>query len=200
MKLRSEKALTTEDKIVDAALDVVQTKTISGTRIHLVAARAGLFQSNIHYYFKSKRDLLFAVLQRLHQRCEDIRAELRTEAGANLEEQLDVFFDQKKQFILHETRYDYAEIDFWTQAHLDEEVKARFQASFGKWREEIGRVIARYAPQVSKKRRDFVSALMVSMMEGATLQYLVDAQAFDLDEYFAQCKRTVMMQLRETDR
>ncbi|MDO5784158.1 MAG: TetR/AcrR family transcriptional regulator [Eubacteriales bacterium] len=197
MRLQSEKALTTEDKILDAALDVVQTETISGTRIHLVAERAGLFQSNIHYYFKSKRDLLFAVLQRLHKRCEDIRAELRVEAAANLEDQLDVFFDQKKQFILHETKYDYAEIDFWTQAHLDEEVRERFQASFSKWREEIGRVIARYAPYVSRKRRDFVCALMLSMMEGATLQYLVDPQAFDLEEYFQQCKQMVLMQLRE---
>lgn len=197
MKLQSERALTTEDKVLDAALDVVQTKTISGTRIHLVAERAGLFQSNIHYYFKSKRDLLFAVLQRLHKHCEDIRTELRVEAAANLEDQLDVFFDQKKQFILHETKYDYAEIDFWTQAHLDEEIRERFQISFGKWREEIGRVIARYAPNVSQKRRDFVCVLMLSMMEGATLQYLVDPQAFDLDAYFQQCKQMVLSQLRE---
>lgn len=197
MRLQSEKALTTEDKILDAALDVVQTETISGTRIHLVAKRAGLFQSNIHYYFKSKRDLLFAVLQRLQKRCEDIRAELQIEADENLEDQLDVFFNQKKQFILYETKYDYAEIDFWTQAHLDEEIRERFQVSFGKWREEIGRVIARYAPYVPRERRDFICALMLSMMEGATLQYLVDPQAFDLDEYFRQCKQMVLAQLQE---
>ena len=197
MRLQSEKALTTEDKILDAALDVVQTETISGTRIHLVAKRAGLFQSNIHYYFKSKRDLLIAVLQRLQKRCEDIRAELRVEADENLEDQLDVFFNQKKQFILYETKYDYAEIDFWTQAHLDEEIRERFQVSFGKWREEIGRVIARYAPYVPRERRDFICTLMLSMMEGATLQYLVDPQAFDLDEYFRQCKQMVLAQLQE---
>ncbi len=199
MRFQSEKALTTEDKILDAAMDVVQTETISGTRIRLVAERAGLFQSNIHYYFKSKRDLLVAVLQRLHRRCEDIRMELRIEAGANLEDQLDVFFDQKKQFILHETKYDYAEIDFWTQAHLDEEIKECFRASFSKWREEIGRVIARYAPYVSRERRDFLCTLMISMMEGATLQYLVDSQAFDLDAYFRQCKQIILSQLKGND-
>lgn len=195
MKLQSEKALTTEDKILDAALDVVQQETISGTRIHLVANRAGLFQSNIHYYFKSKRDLLFAVLQRVQKRCEDIRSELRQQAGSSLEEQLDIFFQQKKQLILHETKYDFAELDFWTQAHLDEEIKERFCRSFGKWREEIGRVIARYAPRVSRSQRDFLSKLMVSMMEGATLQYLVDAEAFDLDSYFANCKQMILEQL-----
>ncbi|MGM9629763.1 TetR/AcrR family transcriptional regulator [Butyricicoccus sp.] len=197
MKLQSDKAMSTEDKILDAALDVVQEHTISGTRIHLVAEYAGLFQSNIHYYFKSKRDLLLAVLQRLQRRCLDIRAELREQADAGLDAQLDIFFKQKKQFILHETKYDYAEIDFWTQARLDEEIRERFAVSFRKWREEIGRVIARYAPQVSPSQRSFLSALMVSMMEGATLQYLVDEDVFALDDYFARCKQLILEQLRQ---
>ena len=197
MKLQSDKAMSTEDKILDAALDVVQEHTISGTRIHLVAEYAGLFQSNIHYYFKSKRDLLLAVLQRLQRRCLDIRAELREQADVGLDAQLDIFFEQKKQFILHETKYDYAEIDFWTQAHLDEEIRERVAVSFRKWREEIGRVIARYAPQVSPSQRSFLSALMVSMMEGATLQYLVDEDVFALDDYFARCKQLILEQLRQ---
>lgn len=197
MKLQSDKAMSTEDKILDAALDVVQEHTISGTRIHLVAQYAGLFQSNIHYYFKSKRDLLLAVLHRLQQRCLDIRAELREQADAELDAQLDIFFEQKKQFILYETKYDYAEIDFWTQTHLDEEIRERFAVSFRQWREEISRVIARYAPQVSQHRRRFLSVLMVSMMEGATLQYLVDEDAFALDDYFEQCKQLVLEQLRQ---
>ncbi|MDO4175273.1 MAG: TetR/AcrR family transcriptional regulator [Eubacteriales bacterium] len=196
MEEQREKMMTTEDKILDAALDVVQTYTISGTRIHLVAQRAGLFQSNIHYYFKSKRDLLFAVLRRLHNRCEVIRAELRENAEPTLQAQLDVFFEQKKMFILHETKYDDAEIDFWTQTRLDHEIKQRFCTSFDNWREEIACVIARYAPQVSKRQRDYVAALMVSMMEGATLQYLVDTEAFDLDEYFDNCRDIVLRQLQ----
>ena len=197
MKLQSEKAASTEDRILDAALDVVQEHAISGTRIHLVAERAGLFQSNIHYYFKSKRDLLLAVLDRLHRRCLDIRAELREHADASLDAQLDIFFEQKKQFILYESKYDYAEIDFWTQAHLDAEIRERFAVSFRRWRGEISRVIARYAPQVPPEQCGFVSALMVSMMEGATLQYLVDRDALALDDYFARCKQMVLAQLRQ---
>lgn len=113
MRLQSFKAITTEDKILDAAIDIVHDYTISGTRIHLVAERAGLFQSNIHYYFKSKRQLLLAVLGRLHQYCLNIRIDLRRQADQTLESQLDIFFNQKKQFILHEPKYDCAEIDFW---------------------------------------------------------------------------------------
>ena len=195
MKLQSEKAASTEDRILEAALDVIRTHSISGTRISLVAERAGLFQSNIHYYFKSKRDLLFDVLQRTYNRCHNIRGELRKNAEHTLEKQLDIFFAQKKQFILHETQYDYAELDFWAMTRLDSEVKFLFSASFRGWREEIARVIARYAPHVSHERRDFLAALMVSMMEGATLQYLVDQDAFQLDAYFDSCRNMILAQL-----
>lgn len=195
MKL-GEKTASTEDRILDAALDVIRTHSISGTRISLVAERAGLFQSNIHYYFKSKRDLLFAVLQRTYHRCHNIRRELRKDAEYTLEEQLDIFFAQKKQFILYETQYDYAELDFWALSRLDPEVKALFCASFRGWREEIVRVIARYAPHVSHERRDYLAALMVSMMEGATLQYLVDEDAFQLDAYFDSCRNMILTQLK----
>lgn len=195
MKL-GEKTASTEDRILDAALDVIRTHSISGTRISLVAERAGLFQSNIHYYFKSKRDLLFAVLQRTYHRCHNIRRELRKDAEYTLEEQLDIFFAQKKQFILYETQYDYAELDFWALSRLDPEVKALFCASFRGWREEIARVIARYAPHVSHERRDYLAALMVSMMEGATLQYLVDEDAFQLDAYFDSCRNMILTQLK----
>ncbi|MGM9677561.1 MAG: TetR/AcrR family transcriptional regulator [Butyricicoccus sp.] len=196
MKLQSEKAASTEDRILEAALDVIRTHSISGTRINLVAERAGLFQSNIHYYFKSKRDLLFAVLQRTYNRCHSIRAELRRDAAHTLEKQLDIFFAQKKQFILYETQYDYAELDFWAMTRLDSEVKKLFSASFRGWREEIARVIARYAPHVSHARRDYLAALMVSMMEGATLQYLVDQDAFQLDAYFDSCRDIILTQLK----
>lgn len=195
MKL-GEKTASTEDRILDAALDVIRTHSISGTRISLVAERAGLFQSNIHYYFKSKRDLLFAVLQRTYHRCHNIRRELRKDAEYTLEEQLDIFFAQKKQFILYETQYDYAELDFWALSRLDPEVKALFCASFRGWREEIARVIARYAPHASHERRDYLAALMVSMMEGATLQYLVDEDAFQLDAYFDSCRNMILTQLK----
>ena len=56
----------TEQKIMDAALDVVAEKSISGTRVHLIAERAGIVQSNLHYYFKTKEAIGFYFLDLLH--------------------------------------------------------------------------------------------------------------------------------------
>ena len=47
-----------EKTILDAALEVVARETISRTRMHLIAEEAGMSQSNLHYHFKTKDDLL----------------------------------------------------------------------------------------------------------------------------------------------
>ena len=48
-------------------------------------------------------------------------------------------------------------------------------------------------------RTDFLAALMVSMMEGATLQYLVDQDAFQLDAYFDSCRNMILAQLENEE-
>ena len=72
----------TEERILDAAFDVLQEKTLSGVRMALVAEKAGLFQSNIHYYYKSKHELLLAVQKKVLQHCIELRRALGGEGGA----------------------------------------------------------------------------------------------------------------------
>ena len=55
----------TEDKVLDAALQIVKEKTISGTRMHLIAEEANMVQSNVHYYFKTKNDLMIALQKKV---------------------------------------------------------------------------------------------------------------------------------------
>ena len=106
----------TKEVILEAALDVIEDRAISGTRLRLIAERANLFQSNIHYYFRSKRELLLAVQKKVLNRCIEIRSALEQEAEDTLDAQLNVFIRQKVEFIRNLRKYDYAEIDFWTDS------------------------------------------------------------------------------------
>ena len=94
----------TEEKILEAALDVVQEKTISGTRMHHIAEKADVVQSNVHYYYKTKRDLLKALQEKVLQHCLDIREKDREIAGDNFADQMNVFIHQKKNFITKEQK------------------------------------------------------------------------------------------------
>lgn len=186
----------TEERILDAAFDVLQERTISGVRMALVADRAGLFQSNIHYYYKSKRELLLAVQKKVLRHCIELRRALGG-ADGTLAEQLEAFWGQKKDFILCEPKYDYAELDFWSQSRVDQAMRTEVIASFSNWRREIGDMLARFCAHIPAHRRDLLAAVMVSMMEGATLQYLVDPNVFDLDEYFSYCSEIVLKEAKQ---
>lgn len=185
----------TEERILDAAFDVLQERTLGGTRMAMIAERAGLFQSNIHYYYKSKRALLLAVQEKVLNRCIELRENLRVQGATAPEDCLACFWGQKKHFILAEPRYDYAEIDFWTQARVDDEMCALMRRSFAHWRGEIEEMLKGCAPGLPPARRKLLAGVMVSLMEGASMQYLIDPEAFDLDAYFDYCTALVRKEL-----
>ncbi len=84
----------TEDRILDAALDIIQEKTIGGLRTRQVAEKADVVQSNIQYYFISKKDLLLAVQNKVLNRYREIRQHsislLKAESPLSLEDHLGI--------------------------------------------------------------------------------------------------------------
>lgn len=186
-----------EEKILDAALEVVIEKTICGTRMHLIADRAGMVQSNLHYYYKTKNDLMLALQKKVLKRCLEIRERLKMDAKNTLEEQLDIFIKQKLEFIVNEQEYDYAEIDFWVQGHINNEIQAAFAASFEGWRKEIGEMLDKYAPDLPGEKREYLPYLIVSVLEGASIQYLIHKGRFKAEEYFKFCKSIIVKTIKE---
>lgn len=181
-----------EDRILKAALQVVRNHTISGTRMHLIADVAQMRQSNLHYYYKTKDDLMLALQKKVLEKCLEIRAGLSQNAEDSLEARLDIFISQKIEFILNYQEYDYAEIDFWIQGRIYPEMKKGFADSFCTWRNEIGLILDTYVPELPSRLRTYLPYQIVSLLEGATIQYLIDEGSFDLNTYFEMCKTMIL--------
>lgn len=181
-----------EDRILDAALNVVREYTISGTRMHLIADQAQMRQSNLHYYYKTKDDLMLALQKKVLEKCKEIRTNLGKNSSDTFDSQLDVFIEQKKIFILKYKQYDFAEIDFWIQGRIHTEMKTGFSSSFLGWREEILAILDQYIPTLPQTMRIYLPFQIVSLLEGATIQYLIDEECFDLDVYFDSCKQMIL--------
>lgn len=191
------KELKPEEKIIEAALEVVKENTISGTRMHLIAERAEMVQSNLHYYYKTKNDLMTALQKKVLNRCLELRDRYRNQAKDTLEDQIEVFIKQKLEFVLKEQNYDYAEIDFWVQGRINEEMQKAFASSFFGWREGIADILEKYAPDMSEQKKKYLPYVMVSMLEGASIQYLIDVGSFDVEEYFKFCKEIILKVIRD---
>ncbi|MDL2294062.1 TetR/AcrR family transcriptional regulator [Ruminococcaceae bacterium OttesenSCG-928-D13] len=187
----------TEKRILEAAMDVVSEHSISKTRMRLIAQKAGMAQSNVHYYFKTKRDLLLALLEKMQQDNRKLRHSLVDSRPDTLRDKLAGFYAQRKDLIENRPGYEHTQIDFWSQRQNDPEVGRLFAAGYTEWRDHICREIGRYLPRVEANRLNLVAAVIMSQMMGASLQCLNNPGIFDLDAYFELCLKTTLELLPE---
>jgi AcrR family transcriptional regulator len=80
--------ISVRQRILNAALDIVETDGVEALTQPRVAKAAGVRQSHLTYYFPRKADLFVALLRASHERASHDRAE-RDLAGAESEDVLD---------------------------------------------------------------------------------------------------------------
>lgn len=184
-----------EKRVLNAALDVVNKVTINGTRMHLIAEQAQMVQSNVHYYYKTKNDLMLALQEYIFEVCYEIRRKEKKHSKDNLSSQLDVFINQKKKQIINKRKFDFAEMNFWVQSKTNEEVQKRFNISYERWRREIREILELYCPGLDEKSKEQLPFAMISMIQGATIQYYINKDTFDVESYFDVCKEMMLNQI-----
>ena len=184
-------------RILDATLEIIAKEKISGTRMHLIAKEAGMGQSNLHYYYPTKNDLLIALLDDLQQKFSEKRTQSVDLEKKSFEENLEGLFNERKDVILNNKKIDYVQFDYWVQGTVDPEIRAKFQKSFDIWRKSIADVLKMHPDSDSGKNVEMLSILAVSIMMGATMQYMIDEGKFDLDEYFQTAEKMLLDYLKK---
>lgn len=182
-----------DQKILEATLEVIAREKISGTRMHLIAKEANMLQSNLHYYYPTKNDLLIALLDDLQERFSKKRMESVDMKNKTFEENLHGLFDEKKDDIVNHKKVDYVQFDYWVQGTINDEIRDKFQKTFEIWRNNINEVLKKNEATEEKdsKEIEMLPFLIVSLMMGASMQYLIHEGRFDLDEYFGAAEKMV---------
>ncbi len=114
-------------KILKATLEVIAKEKISGTRMHLIAKEAGMLQSNLHYYYPTKSDLLIALLDDIQNWFSENRQKGVDPEQKSFPENLHAIFAEKKEVILNKKKLDYVQFDYWVQGTVNPEIRATFQ-------------------------------------------------------------------------
>lgn len=180
-------------KILEATLETIAREKISGTRMHLIAKEAEMSQSNLHYYYPTKNELLIALLDEIQERFSKKRVESVDLKNKSFEENLSGLFKEKKDVIINDKKIDYAQFDYWVQGTVNPEIRSKFQKTFDEWREDIGEVLQKsdcYS-NMDQKYVDMFPYIIVSLMMGASMQYLIDEGKFDLDQYFKAAQKMI---------
>ncbi len=180
-------------KILEATLETIAREKISGTRMHLIAKEAEMSQSNLHYYYPTKNELLIALLDEIQERFSKKRVESVDLKNKSFEENLSGLFEEKRDVIINDKKIDYAQFDYWVQGTVNPEIRSKFQKTFDEWREDIGEVLQKsdcYS-NMDQKYVDMFPYIIVSLMMGASMQYLIDEGKFDLDQYFKAAQKMI---------
>ena len=175
-----------ERQILNAAMAVIAENKISGTRMRHIAERAQISQGTIHYYFPTKADLLLAMLDEMQASFDQDRRERLAEGGMKPVEKIHLFLIQQYRILSEHPSQLAVFYDFWGQGIIDPKVSSKVQWMYEEWREDMtdavwegvktGDFIPRHA--------HLVPSLLISLLEGAALQYLIDRDVFDLEQYF----------------
>lgn len=181
-------------KILDATLETIAKEKISGTRMHLIAKEAGMSQSNLHYYYPTKNQLLISLLDDLQEMFSKKRVESVDLTNKSFEENLYGLFKEKKDIIMNDKKVDYAQFDYWVQGTVNPEIRSKFQKTFDEWRVDINKVLQKNEAysNTDPKYMDMLPFIIVSLMMGASMQYLIDEGKFDIEDYFNVAKKMIV--------
>jgi TetR/AcrR family transcriptional regulator len=173
------------DTILDAALETILSDKISGARLRQVARQAHMSQGNLHYYFPTKDELYESLLDHLLQTFVEERTVLLQDHAVQPRQKLRFFFDQQIELI-RRAKEVVIFFDFWVQGTKDARIRKKIQAMYARWRDDIQAVIDEgvQAGDFSAAYAAHMPALLASIMDGASLQSLMDAPALDLSAYF----------------
>jgi AcrR family transcriptional regulator len=179
-------------------MQVIREKKISGTRLREIAARAGISTGTLNYHFPSKELLLQSLLNEMDRIFNEERPVFLSEMGLDPTRKLKWFLDQERQLLSDRRELAEVFIDFWGHGLADEKIRTKIQHMYDRWRGDVEATLAEGIASGALKtaHKGLVSALVVSLMEGAALQYLIDSSAIDLQDYFTESLEMVVCYLQ----
>ena len=195
----------TEQKILDAAGEVVHLKGFDGARMQEIASKAGINKGLLHYYFKTKDALFDAIFgTALKQVISRILSIL--EQDCPLEEKIDRLIDQYMamlllnpglpRFVLNELNKNAKR---FVARHLDKNVRAAFDRFTDSVNQQAKQGIIRpidarqlFTNLLSLLIFPFVGAPMLQTLFGADdrdFRKLLEARTAHIKDFFHQALR-----------
>lgn len=185
------------ERILMAAYETILEDQISGTRLRKIADKAGIAQGHLHYYFASKDELLLELLHEIIKSFSEDRVGLLEDTSQSAMSKILALFEYKVNGIKAGVN-DFVLFDFWVHSVSNEAIRKDIDSFYTPWRETIRLIVQSGidSGEFSPKHAELIPSFLISLMDGAALQYLIDDQAFDLETYFQKAGELIAELLR----
>lgn len=192
-------------EILTAAEKIFDARGYAATTMDAVAAEAGISKGSIYNYFHSKRDLFMQVFSAALAGGE---AEFEQLAASPLSatEKLRRLLDNWSNRIEHYRRIGRLVLEFWVTAARQGqkgELAEWFGQKYGHWRKRIAEIVAEGVDSGEFGRHvdpATAASLILAVMDGITVQSILDIGVHVDAEFLAAAKRGVVAALRGPDK
>jgi TetR/AcrR family transcriptional regulator, fatty acid metabolism regulator protein len=172
-------------QLIRAAYKVVSRKGYYNFTIKDIAKESGLSSGLVHYYFKDKQDLLLNLLKDINSNMKSyLNKELvRTQSP---QEKLITYIDQAFSLAEKEKEYFYVLIDFWSQTKHNPRMRQANNKLMQSYRDECAAIVKEgISTGVFREEVDvaFAATTIVSVIQGTIVQYVLDNEAFNYEQY-----------------
>lgn len=162
-----------------------------------IAAECGMTQGNLSYYFKSKSDLVMALIDAIassyRSACENLELEADGKPGAELRRLVEIYLGD---IATRRTTRIFTEL--WAMASREEQVRARLKEIYDSAVDMFAAVVGRTRPELDDEARRGIALAVVAILEGQTVFIGHDMPFADQREMLVGvvCETIVAMVLR----
>ena len=186
MDFELTKDTTKKAEIINALFKCLYVNGVSGITMRQIALEADINLGSLHYYFKSKENLLMEFQEALFNRfIDDVKARYK-DFDPPLKK-LDAFFYGGRDFVLKQKELFVVLIDVWSFSIRNIQMQKSFSNLYDKLAGVMDEILVEgeRAGVFNAIQKQTLSRLYVSFVEGTGLNCHMTKVGFDVEEQFS---------------
>ena len=189
-------------QIIKAAYDVASRKGLDRLTVRQVAAKARLSAGLVLFHFKSKDQLIVALLDWLLATTTILHVGPEIQRIGSPLDRLLALLRQEMDRLASEPRRIRLFFEFWVLGGRNAEIGGKMRAELARYREAfrpmVQEVLLAEPERFAHVTADGLAAVAVSFIKGCAVQSMIDPDRFDIADYLAAAEGLVGQMARLT--
>jgi AcrR family transcriptional regulator len=184
-------------QIIKATIECITKFGYNNFSMQDVAQIADVSKGIIHYYFLNKEDLMMAVLDRVASDIEGLLNVINEKSNTH-EEKIRMLLKMCFSIVKNKREYYCINMDFWTQINQKEKVRQVVAKHYAKFRSSTALIVQQGTEAGVFRSIDpnNAASVIISIVDGISLQWLFDESVFQYDEIVLNCEEMVLRFLK----
>jgi TetR/AcrR family transcriptional regulator, transcriptional repressor of bet genes len=177
------------EQLLKAAFEVASREGIGRLTVRSIAAEAGVSHGLVHFHFKTKDQVVRALLEWVLEATLTLGVSDEVAQGTGPLDQLHSLLQQEMTRLSHEPRRTRLFFEYWAMGTRDAEIGERISSELERYRSALRAVaedvLRRESTLFGEVTPDGLAAVAVSFINGCAVQAMIDPNRFDIEEYLA---------------